>query len=76
MLCLIRLHLELSIKAKGLLLAREHGFELPPDPAVEEHWRELAFLERSVGRAGRLAMQPIFNLSTRDLWQIYYLRRK
>lgn len=76
MICLIRLHLELSIKAKGLLLAREHGFELPPDPSVESHWRELAFLERSVGRAGRLAMQPIFNLSTRDLWQVYYLGRR
>ncbi|HUP24977.1 MAG TPA: PrsW family glutamic-type intramembrane protease [Thermoanaerobaculia bacterium] len=76
MVCLIRLHLELSIKAKGMLLAREHGFELPPDPAVEDHWRELAFLERSVGRAGLLAMQPIFNLSTRDLWQVYYLGRR
>ncbi|HVR29223.1 MAG TPA: PrsW family glutamic-type intramembrane protease [Thermoanaerobaculia bacterium] len=76
MVCLIRLHLELSIKAKGMLIAREHGFELPPDPAVEEHWRELAFLERSVGRAGLLAMQPIFNLSTRDLWQVYYLGRR
>lgn len=76
MICLIRLHLELSIKAKGMLLAREHGFELPPDPAVEGHWRELTFLEKSVGRAGRIAMQPIFNLSTRDLWQIYYLGRR
>lgn len=75
MLCLIRLHLELSVKAKGVLLAREAGFDLGPDPAVRAQLEELRHLERSIGRTGTLALKPIFNMSSRDLWQIYLLEK-
>jgi hypothetical protein len=30
MFCLLRLETELAIRAKGLLMARDAGFELPP----------------------------------------------
>lgn len=73
MFCMLRLHLELSIRAKGILLMRESGFESPPDPRVKETFQELEFLERSVGKTGRLAVMPLLRWSSRDLWQLYML---
>jgi protease PrsW len=73
MLCLIRLHLELSVKAKGMLLAREAGFDVQPDDDARAQLEELRHLERTIGRTGNLALRPIFNMSSRDLWQFYLL---
>lgn len=73
MLCMIRLHLELSIRAKGVLMMRKAGFTAPVDPEVGERLRELRHLERSIGRTGMLALRPIFDLSHHDLWQLYML---
>jgi RsiW-degrading membrane proteinase PrsW (M82 family) len=72
MLCLLEIHAGLSLRAKGLLLAREAGLELPPDPEVADHLRELHFLERSIGQTGRLAIAP-FLPGARDRWQIRML---
>ncbi len=73
MFCMLRLHLELSIRAKGILLMRESGFEPPSDPQVKETFRELEYLEKSVGKTGRLAVMPLLRWSSRDLWQLYML---
>jgi RsiW-degrading membrane proteinase PrsW (M82 family) len=75
MLCLLRMHLELSIRAKGILIARAAGVELPADDRVAEALRELRYLERSIGTTGRLAMLPLLSISRRDLWQIYFVAR-
>lgn len=75
MLCLLRLRLELSIRAKGILLMRQSDFEVPPDPEVADRFTELAFLEKSIGRTGLLALSPVLNMSDRDLWQLHMLRR-
>ena len=74
MLCLIRLHLELSVKAKGILLAREAGFDVEPDQDARDQLGELRHLQKTIGPTGSLALQPIFNMSSRDLWQFYLLR--
>lgn len=74
MLCLIRLHVELSIRAKGTLLLRKNGFEMPPDPGLEGRLRELEYLQESIGRTGMLALEPIFHTSSRDLWQLHLLQ--
>ncbi len=74
MLCLLRIHLELSIRAKGLLLARESGFAVPVGEDVRANLRELSFLEGAIGRTGLLAVKPILRRSSRDLWQIYMLQ--
>lgn len=76
MLCLIRLHLELSIGAKGLLLLREAGLSAQADPAVAEKFAELKYLERSVGRTGMLAIAPLLHRSRRDLWELHMLGMK
>jgi RsiW-degrading membrane proteinase PrsW (M82 family) len=76
MLCLLRVHLELAARAKGILLMREAGFAVPDDPGIRERLEELAFLEKSVGPTGRLAIAPILPSSSRDLWQLYVVGRK
>jgi RsiW-degrading membrane proteinase PrsW (M82 family) len=75
MLCLIRLHLELSVKAKALLMAREAGFDVQPDDDARAQLGELRHLEKTIGPTGRLALKPIFNMSSRDLWQVYLLEK-
>jgi RsiW-degrading membrane proteinase PrsW (M82 family) len=76
MLCLLRLKLELSIRAKGMLLMRQTGFEVPTDPEVGERFAELAYLEKSIGPTGLLALSPMLHMSDRDLWQLNMLRGK
>jgi len=76
MVCLLRLRLELSIRAKGILLARQAGFEVPPDPDMEGRFAELRFLEHSIGRTGLLAMSPLFHFSDRDLWQYHMIGKR
>jgi len=76
MLCLIRLHVELSIKAKGMLIMRKAGFSPPPDPSVEADFRELEYLQESIGRTGLIALRPIFHTNSRDLWKLYMLRQE
>jgi RsiW-degrading membrane proteinase PrsW (M82 family) len=75
-LCLIRLHVELALKAKGVLLMREAGFQVAPDPEVREKFEEMKYLEHSIGATGRLAVEPILHWRSRDLWQLYMLGRK
>ncbi len=74
MLCLLRLRLELSIRAKGILLMRQAAFEVPPDPRIGERFAEVGYLERSIGRTGLLALGPVLHMSDRDLWQLNMLR--
>jgi hypothetical protein len=73
MLCMLRLRLELSIQAKGILLMRGAGFPVMPDPEVETKFAELRYLEHSIGPTGVLAMAPFFHFSDRDLWQFHML---
>jgi RsiW-degrading membrane proteinase PrsW (M82 family) len=73
MLCLLQIQAELSIRAKGLLLAREAGLEPPVGDDVRDRLRELRYLERSIGRTGLIAMQPLVRRDARTLWQVFLL---
>ena len=73
MLCYLRIHLELSLRAKGILIARAAGVDLPIDDEVRADFRELRFLERSIGKTGKMAILPFLRASSRDLWQLYVL---
>ncbi len=73
MLCLLRLRAELAIRAKGILMMREAGFEPVPDPTLKEKFDELRYLENSIGKTGLLALHPFLHTSTRDLWQLNLL---
>lgn len=74
MLCLLQIHAELSMRAKGLLIARAAGVELPPDPEVRASFAEMRYLERTIGPTGLLAILPLRRTSSRDLWQLHMLK--
>lgn len=69
MMCLLRLEAELAIRAKGVLMMREAGFDAAPDPALKDKFEEVRYLEQSIGKTGLLALRPFLHTSTRDLWQ-------
>ena len=73
MMCLLRLRAELAIKAKGVLMMREAGFEPAPDPTLKERFGEMRYLEKSIGKTGLLALDPFLHTGTRDLWQLNVL---
>jgi hypothetical protein len=75
MFCYIRLHIELSARAKGLLLMKEAGIAHPNDSDIKERLAELKYLEKSIGPTAKLAISPILHTSTRDLWQIFMLEK-
>lgn len=75
MLCFLRLHLEVSIRAKGELMLREAGFKTEPDAETREKLKELRFLERSIGSTGKLAMRPFLRLDGKERWQMRWLDR-
>jgi RsiW-degrading membrane proteinase PrsW (M82 family) len=76
MLTFLHLTLELSARAKGDLMRREAGLEVPPDPDLESHFRELRYLEKSIGPTGMLAIRPLLSQTPRDLWEMHHLARQ
>ncbi len=76
MLCILRLRVELSMRAKGVLLLKEAGYTVPVDPEDTAKLEELQSLERNVGRAGMLAMAPLLRWRTRDAWEHHLLRKR
>jgi RsiW-degrading membrane proteinase PrsW (M82 family) len=75
MLTYLHLTLELSARAKGDLMRREAGLEVDPDPALESHFKELKYLEKSIGPTGMLAIRPLLSQTRRDLWEMHHLGR-
>ena len=75
MLTLLHLSLELSARAKGDLMRREYGLEVPPDPELERYFKELRYLEKSIGPTGMLAIRPLLFQTPRDLWEMQQLKR-
>jgi len=73
MMCLLRLRAELAIRAKGILMMREAGFDAAPDPALKDKFDEVRYLEKSIGKTGLLAIGPFLHTSTRDLWELNLL---
>jgi len=76
MLCYLRIYTELALRAKGILMMRQHGFEVEPSDDVQELFTELEHLEHSIGRVGILAMRPFLHFDHKDLWQLTVLNRK
>jgi len=73
LLCYLRLHVELSIRAKGLLMMRESGFENKAGEETKAKLEEMKYLEGSIGATGKLAIKPFMQMSRKDLWQFYML---
>jgi len=76
LLCYLRIRVELSLRAKGLLLMIESGFAVKLDEATRSKFDELKFLEKSIGKTGKLALAPFLHVSGKDLWQLYMLENQ
>jgi len=73
MLCYLRLHKELAMRAKGLLMMREQGFMDKPGAETKAKLEEMKYLVSSIGPTGLRALNPFLRISRKDLWQIYML---
>jgi len=70
----LRLHLELSAQAKGVLMMKEYGLTPQLDPYLDSYFEELEYLKKSIGKTGVMALHPLLDMSDRDLWQLRLLR--
>ena len=70
LLCYLRVYTELALRAKGMLLMRESGFEVPMDEATQAKFEELHYLETSIGKTGLRALKPMRHISDKELWQL------
>jgi protease PrsW len=76
MLCYLRVHGELAVRAKGLLLLRETGMPEPPlDAETRGRLAELAQLERAIGKTGMFALRPLMMATGKEIWQLTLLRQ-
>ena len=71
--CYISLYLELSMKTKSILMLKENGLPVRPEPGILEKLNELENLKKSIGKAGLMAVSPILRVSARDLWKLSVL---
>jgi RsiW-degrading membrane proteinase PrsW (M82 family) len=76
MFCLLRLELELSAQAKGLLLARAAGVDVPADEDLATSLGERDSLKRSIGKTGVRALKPLQVTSDRDHWHRQLLQQR
>ncbi len=72
----LHLYTELSMRAKGLLMMRANGFEVPAGAAVQASVRQLGELEQRIGKTGVRAVQPLLRTHQRDLWQLGLLSQR
>ena len=68
LLCYLRLHTELSIRAKGLLMMHESGFMNKAGEETRAKLEELRYLESTIGTTGILAISPFLRMSQEDLF--------
>lgn len=74
MLAYIQLHLELSMKAKGLLMMKETGFDFKKEEELKAQLSELKYLSKNIGKTGMRTLIPVININNKDLWKLNLLK--
>jgi len=74
--CFISLYLELSIKAKSIIMLKENDLPVISDPETPAKLKELQDLRKNIGKAGLIAISPVLRMSRKDLWKISLLETK
>ena len=54
-------------------MMRESGFDAVIDDATRAKFDEMRYLERSIGRTGRLALMPLLHGGNKAVWQLRML---
>lgn len=75
MFCLLRIELELAVQAKAWLIAHEAGLDLPIDDDLKAALAERTYLQKSIGRTGMLALEPLRITTHRDYWHQHLLKQ-
>ena len=75
MYCFISLYLELSMKAKSMIMLQENDLKVPSDPELPMKLRELKSLRKNIGRGGCLAIAPVLRMNRKDLWKLSLLEK-
>jgi len=73
LLCYLRLYTELALRAKGVLMMREDGFDVAVDDETRAKFDEMRYLEQSISKTGLLALHPVLHMTHKELWQLYML---
>lgn len=74
MICFLQTYIELSIKAKSIIMQRQQGLEPKIDDSIINKIKELDHLKKSIGRSGRIALAPILPMRQKDIWKINLLK--
>jgi len=61
------------MRAKGILMMREAGFDAEPDGETHALFLELRYLQGNIGKTGKLALMPFLHVSGKELWQLYMI---
>ena len=72
-LCYLQIYTELSLRAKGMLMMRESGFDIEVDEETKAKFAEMRYLESSIGQTALLAIRPMLHMKQDELWQVYSL---
>lgn len=74
MYCFVALYLELSVKAKSLMMLKELDMPLPVDPGITNKLLELAQLRKQTGKSAMLALRPLLRMNRSDIWALSILK--
>ena len=76
MLCLIRIYIELSVRAKSILMLKESGFSIENDVDIKGKLMEYESLKKNIGKTGMLALAPLIDRNRMSKWQLEMLNAK
>jgi hypothetical protein len=74
LLCYMRVHSELRLLAKGMLMAREQGFSVHLNDEARSKFTELGYLKKQIGETGMRTLQPLLKKDLRDPWVVRRLQ--
>ena len=74
MICLIRVHTELSMQLKINMMLRINNLEVPEDPELQAKLTEYRQLINSIGKTAYSAIKPIMLTSSKDIWKMNQYR--
>ncbi len=72
-LVFIKLYLELSIRAKGILLLKESGLEITKTDNISDKLNEFNVLKQKIGKTAFMLISPIFRINKKDIWKLNLL---